>query len=351
MAEGNSPCNVSQDTFHDIETECDDAVPGKLVLLLKITEPGGCPLPVGVITERSIMVLVKEVTNNEPLGVTIMTSSDTVVEFGRGARMFEISQLLHNVNSWNRYKVEIGTIMSSKMQVKDLIRERENIKLAEKKISQQQQELIDEEMKYRVDIQDLLNRFEEQVKRIEIMHSKISSITGSPSPGRVDTPLPELEYGSSPHAKVFKQLTLPQFSGTLPVPKGEGSYDQYMFQIRGFRATYTDDAIKSGMIRSITDDARDYLDFISFDKEFNVLIEALEEKYGKGETTDRIQQEFYQLTQDRTEQIQQLAGRLEFRYKKLAVSYPDRYNAGTLKERLFYGMTQHLRDSMCYLYK
>ena len=202
-----------------------------------------------------------------------------------------------------------------------------------------------------MDIQDLLNRFEEQVKRIEIMHSKIFSISGPPSPGRVDTPSPELEYGYSPRAKVFKQLTLPRFSGTLPVPKGEGSYDQYMFQMRGFRTTYTDDAIKSRMISSIMDDTRDYLDFIGFDKELNVLIEALEERYGKGETTDRIQQEFYQLTQDRNEQVQQFAGRLEFRYKKLAVSYPNRYNAGTLKEHLFYGMTQHLRDSMRYLYK
>ena len=297
MAEGSDPCNVSQDTFHDIETECDDAVPGKLVLLLKITQPGGRPLPIGVITERSIMALVKEVINNIPIGVTIMTSSDTVLEFGRGARMFEISQLLHNVNSWNKYKVEMGMIMSSKMQVESLIKERENIRLAEKKINQQQQELIDEEMKYRVDIQDLLNRFEEQVKRIEITHSKISSISGPPCPGRVDTPSPEPEYGSSPRGKVFKQLTLPHFSGTLPVLKGEGSYNQYMFQIRGFWATYTDDAIESGMIGSITDDARDYLDFIGFDKELNVLVEALKERYGKGETTDRIQQEFYQLTQ------------------------------------------------------
>ena len=124
MAEGSSTCNVSQETFHNIETKCDDAVPGKLVLLLKITQPGGRPLPTGVITERSIMALVKEVTNNEPLGVTIMTSSDTVLEFGQGARMFEIS---HNVNSWNKYKVEMGTIMSSKTQVESLIKERENI--------------------------------------------------------------------------------------------------------------------------------------------------------------------------------------------------------------------------------
>ena len=112
----------------------------------------------------------------------------------------------------------------------------------------------------------------------------------------VDTP--DFDGGSSPRTKVFKQLTLPRFSGTLPVPKGEGSYDQYMFQMKGFHTTYTNDAIKSGMIGSITDDAQDYIDFIGFDKALPVLIISLEERYGKGETTDKIQQEFYQLTQD-----------------------------------------------------
>ena len=204
-------------------------------------------------------------------------------------------------------------------------------------------------MKYRVDIKNLLDHFKEQVKRIEITHSKISSLTGPSSPGMVDT----RDFdGGSPRTKVFKQLTLPRFSGTSPVPKGEGSYDQYMFQLKGFRTTYTDDGIKSGMIGSITDYARDYLDFIGFNKELTVLISALEERYrNKIKTTDKIQQEFYQSTQDWNKQVQQFAGWLEFRYKKLANSHPDRYNTNTLKERLFYGMTQHLHDSMRYLYK
>ena len=89
-------------------------------------------------------------------------------------------------------------------------------------------------MKYRVDIKDLLDRFEEQVKRIEKHKVKFLLLTGPPSLGRVDTPSPDYDLGSSPRSKVFKQLTLPRFSGALPVPKGEGSYDQYMFQIRGF---------------------------------------------------------------------------------------------------------------------
>ena len=147
-------------------------------MLLKITQPGGHPLPVGVVTERSVRALLTDATNYEPLGVTIMNNIDVVAEFGKGVRVFEIAQLLHSIDTWNKYKVEIGTLMSSKKQIIDMVREREQVQQAAKKVSQQHQELIDEETKYRVDIKDLLDRFEEQVKRIELTHSKVSSFTG-----------------------------------------------------------------------------------------------------------------------------------------------------------------------------
>ena len=58
MATGQSG-EASGETFHDIEVECDDAVQGKLALQLHISQPGNHPLPVGVITERLLMALVK----------------------------------------------------------------------------------------------------------------------------------------------------------------------------------------------------------------------------------------------------------------------------------------------------
>ena len=58
MATGQSG-EMSGETFHDIEVECDDAVQGKLALQLHVSQPGNCPLPVRVITERSLMALVK----------------------------------------------------------------------------------------------------------------------------------------------------------------------------------------------------------------------------------------------------------------------------------------------------
>ena len=92
------------------------------------------------------------------------------------------------------------------------------------------------------------------------------------------------------------------------MPKGEGSYKQFKFQIKGYRKTYDDEAIKAGMIGSVTDNVRDYLDFVGFDKELLVLMEALEMRYGKGQTTDKLQWEFYQLTQECNESVQQFAG-------------------------------------------
>ena len=211
----------------------------------------------------------------------------------------------------------------------------------------------EEEQCSKLQIQDLLDKFKEQVKRVELMQSR-SSI----SPVPIDISTPQISIANLDKPGVSKQIQtifakmppLPTFSGVVPVPKGEGSYEQFMFQIRGFKNSYPEEAMKNGIIGSVTDAACDYLDFIGFDKDLDVIIRALERQYGKGQTTDRIQQEFYQLSQERGETIQQFAGRIELKYKKFEL-YPGRYTEEMLKERLFYGMTQHLRNSMRYLYK
>ena len=128
MAEGNTNSHeMSSETFHEIEMECSDAALGKIALLLKITQPGGHPLPVGVVTERSVMALLTDATNYELLGVTIMNNIDVVAEFGKGVRVFEIAQLLHSIDTWNKYRVEIGTLMSLKEQIVDMVQEREQV--------------------------------------------------------------------------------------------------------------------------------------------------------------------------------------------------------------------------------
>ena len=112
--------------------------------------------------------------------------------------------------------------------------------------------MISEAKLYKANIQDLLTHFEQQIQRIKATSSKISSLTGPPSPGSVETPEVECEIKTKPP---FKTPILSKFSGIEPVLKGEGSYEQFKFQIKGYRKMYDDEAIKAGMIASVTDNA------------------------------------------------------------------------------------------------
>ena len=347
--------NDNRDTYYDI-----DACPTTpLSLLLKIRQPATaqsqpCPLPIGVMTDRSLIELIEKATGRTPMGVTMMNDVDVVIEFEKGAKVIEIAQALHGIDSWAGYRVDISCIVSTKKMLVDTTREIEAYRRAERDFQREKREMKEEEQHSKLQIQDLLDKFEEQVKRVELMQSR-----SSVSPVPIDISTPQISIANLDKPGVSKQIQtifakmppLPTFSGVVPVPKGEGSYEQFMFQIRGFKNSYPEEAMKNGIIGSVTDAARDYLDFIGFDKDLDVIIRALERRYGKGQTTDRIQQEFYQLSQERGEMIQQFAGRIELKYKKLVELYPGQYTEEMLKERLFYGMTQHLRNSMRYLYK
>ena len=76
----------------------------------------------------------------------------------------------------------------------------------------------------------------------------------------------------------------------------------------------------------------------------------MDKRFGKKATTDRLQQEFFQLPQERGERIQHFASRLERAFKKLQDAFPGRYQEEHLKERLFHGVNQQTRDSMRFLY-
>ena len=121
---------------------------------------------------------------------------------------------------------------------------------------------------------------------------------------------------------LYKLPPLPKFSGALPVPRGEGSLEQFMFQIRGFKGSYMEETIKIGIVGAVKDGAQDYLDFIGFENDLTTIIDALDMSYEKGQSTDQIQQEFYQLSQEHSETIQQFAGRMELKYKKLVELFP-----------------------------
>ena len=135
------------------------------------------------------------------------------------------------------------------------------------------------------------------------------------------------------------------------MPKDEGSFNQWMFQVQGVLDSHSEEAVRSAIVRSVRGEARELMRFIGFRAEISTILTGIEGHFGRGPSADKLQQEYYQLQQERGEKVQQFASCLETKYRKLKEKFQDQYDHRQLKDCLFYGMHQHLRDSMRFLYK
>ena len=74
-------------------------------------------------------------------------------------------------------------------------------------------------------------------------------------------------------------------------------------------------------------------------------------RFGKKYSGDELQQEFFQMKQDKEEKIRVFVSWLEQTDRRLMERFPGRFDEAQLKDRLFHRMLQGLHDSMRYLYK
>ena len=147
--------NGIRDTFYDIDA-CSTT---PLSILLKINQPSTaqtpkCSLPVGVMTDRSLIELILKATGFEPMGVTLMNDTDAVIEFEKGAKITEIVQSLHSIDSWVGYKVEVGCIIATKKQLIKTTMDIEEHKRAARELEQKRQEFEEEQQASRIQIKD-----------------------------------------------------------------------------------------------------------------------------------------------------------------------------------------------------
>ena len=74
---------------------------------------------------------------------------------------------------------------------------------------------------------------------------------------------------------------------------------------------------------SVRGEASELVGFVGFNSPLSVILEAIDKRFGKKSTVDRIHQEFFQLQQDKGERIQHFARRLERAFKKLQEVFPQ----------------------------
>ena len=192
---------------------------------------------------------------------------------------------------------------------------------------------------------EILEKVSEQVKRVENIHSRSMPALD----GKYYTP-PVSQMKVNRVSKLGAPPSLPIFLGQEPVLATEGFIDQWLFQVEGALATHTEEAVRSAVIASVRGAAHGLLEFIRYGEEMGSILKHIKERFGQGPSKAKLQKEFFLMEQRKTKSINQFAGQIEQRFKRLRALYPGWYDRGQLKERVFQGMHVHLRDSMRFLY-
>ena len=80
------------------------------------------------------------------------------------------------------------------------------------------------------------------------------------------------------------------------------------------------------------------------------MIKQLDDRFGLGETVDILGQQLHQLMQQPKEKVGEFGGNLEYKFRLLQEKCPGRFTKDQLRDRLFHGMSDKLRDSVRFLY-
>ena len=104
---------------------------------------------------------------------------------------------------------------------------------------------------------------------------------------------------------------LPLFFGSKPTPCDEGTYDQWKFQVKGMHSSCSESAVRSVLITSVRGEASELVGFIGLSAPLLTILEAIDKWFGKKSTADHLQQEFFQLQQEKGERIHHFASQLE----------------------------------------
>ena len=162
---------------------------------------------------------------------------------------------------------------------------------------------------------------------------------------------PSRSCGRIGGAQKYQATDTTAILGAYPVPKDEASCEQWVWQVKEALKSCTVDAVRIAIIQSVRGEVREFTTAIGFEESVETLLDKVEDRFGETWTADGLQQDFYKIMQGKNEKVRQFAGRLEAQFKKLKEKVPGRYDNNMLKEHLFHGMHQQLKDSIRFCYK
>ena len=118
MAEGNSMSK-------EVKTEDEEGYLGEdkreqaFVLLLRVTQANGKPLPIGGFTSRAMAQMLNKIAGMIPRDVVILTDQEVVIELEIEKPIMEVSRAVHGLYQWAGQSITVDSVIAWRYSVKE----------------------------------------------------------------------------------------------------------------------------------------------------------------------------------------------------------------------------------------
>ena len=95
------------------------------VLLLKVMQSSGKPLPIGGFTGRVMAQMLHDIAGVIPREVTVLTEQDMVMELEEETSMMEVLRAIHGIYHWAGQSIMVHSLVARKDSITEIISEQE----------------------------------------------------------------------------------------------------------------------------------------------------------------------------------------------------------------------------------
>ena len=111
----------------------------QFVLLLRVTQDNGRPLPMEEFTGRAMVQMICDVTGVIPKEVEILMDQEVVVEVKDQSSIVEVSRGIQGSFHWGGQAVTVNSIVAVQDSLSGIVKEQEIQREKQKRLEQQQQ--------------------------------------------------------------------------------------------------------------------------------------------------------------------------------------------------------------------
>ena len=93
------------------------------MLLLRVTQANGRPLPIGGFTSRAMTQMIHDITGLIPREVVILTDQEVVFEIEDQSSIIEVSKAKQGLFHWGGQSIMVDSVVATQDLITEIIKE------------------------------------------------------------------------------------------------------------------------------------------------------------------------------------------------------------------------------------